>query len=602
MASLLIALLLFVLTLTGCGSNGSGSVAIHEEKPPVLNLRGYVSINKNISYPTYICGNNDYQFRDLSIFSLTIQDNPREAYVSSNGEFSFEEMSPSQQIVLFCKCASYPNLVFEWMGASSSGLSGDISAQITIDSTARSYIARTLRDVYGRRVKPEAIGDQYIATTVDAITHAIQDLNSELAYKKLCDVSSVKKAYTTVAKALADGESGKFPSNHVFLFYMAGDNNLGKYMENNMNNIAKIGQPTDTQIVFQLDTAHSLPTLGKTGAARYVVASNSLELLDNLGTIDSSAPTALTDFIKISMRRYPAKSYSLILNSHGGGWYGNPRPMGSTRAIFMTDETSIASGTILNTARSIKQALEENGAAGRKFDMIILDSCNMGNIETVYELKDYTDYVVCSEALMPGEGIPYDRFMREVEELCVTSLSSRDKASVICKHFVDKYVDRNYGIDTGISIIDTNLLDLYINTFKTYVDKIKANSPQYTSVMLNKRNAKTITDDESSSGSILEQFGGDNEFVDLKQLISECRNILNECSLESDELLSILDRMIIYSKYSKKLRNANGLSITFPNKTVYDKYYSGFLPANEYFMLDFNKSCQWHELFKLMFE
>ena len=98
-----ILLALFLLTLTGCKHNGSGSFVVPEEESPILKLYGKVKLN-NIKFPTALCGNNDYQFRDLSVFSLTVQDEAAiSAPISANGEFSFSEMPARQQIVVYCK-------------------------------------------------------------------------------------------------------------------------------------------------------------------------------------------------------------------------------------------------------------------------------------------------------------------------------------------------------------------------------------------------------------------------------------------------------------------------------------------------------------------
>ena len=247
---LFFSLVVLVLFLTGCGSNGSGQVSIPQDEQLTLSLRGIVNLN-NIKFPPSLCGSNDYHFDDLSVFNLTIQDDVKNtAYVSYNGEFSFNEMEPRQQVVIYCTNASNSNLVFEWMGASTSGLTGQINVTIDIYSTARSLIARTLRDRYGRRVKPEAINDEYIIPTINAITEVIEKNPELLSNTPLSEIDSIKTAYTTMADSLSNGNSGAFPNEQVFLFYFAGDNDLCFSMENTVNSIAEVGLPSSTQIII----------------------------------------------------------------------------------------------------------------------------------------------------------------------------------------------------------------------------------------------------------------------------------------------------------------------------------------------------------------
>ena len=595
----LLILIIFTLILTGCHHH-SGSLVVPEEEAPTLNIRGTVNLN-NIKFPTSLCGNNSYQFIDLSVFNLSIQDDRQNtAYVSSNGEFSFSEMESRQQIVIFCKNSNNQNISFEWMGASTTGLSGQINATIDIYSTARSLIARTLRDRYGRRVKPEYITDTHIKSTVDAMLEVIEQNPEILAYTPLSEVESVKVAYTAMADSLNAGSSGAFPNDHVFLFYLAGDNDLGLYMENTITSIAEVGLPTDTQIIIALDTYHSLPLLDKPGAARYKVTGNKLELLNDAGDVDSTDSNVLEKFIEVSMREYPAKGYSLILSSHGGGWRERPRPSGSYRATFMNDLNSLATGTVLNTVIGIDGALKNINASNRKFDMIVLDSCNLGCIETAYEFSHLCDYTVFSEALMPASGMPYKEFFKEISSKGIANLDAYNRAETLCKLFSDKYVDKPNAIDTGISLIDNSAMPTFISCCKDYIKAIYNKKEVCAPLIYNIRKTKTTNDGEEITGNVIQLFSPLNEFVDLKQLNNECHDVLLDVRIESDALKACYDSLIKYSKYSAVLKNANGLSITLPDKETYKAYYKGILPAEEYFYLKFNSQSYWNEFLDYM--
>ena len=586
-------IIIFSIFQSGCGHHHSGTIVIPEEVH-TLKLRGNVNLN-NIKFPTSLCGNNTYQFIDLSVFNITIQDDlQHSAYVSSNGEFSFPELDTRQQIVIFCKNTNNPNLSFEWMSASTNGLFGQTNITIDLYSTARSLIARSLRDRYGRRVKPEYISDEYIKDTVDAILEVIEKNPDLLTNTPLSEIESVKSAYTKMADLLNSGGSGAYPNDHVFLFYFAGDNDLGLYMENTVNSIAEAGLPSDTQIIIGLDTFNSLPLLNKAGAARYKVNSNKLQLLNDIGKVDSTDSIVLEKFIEVSMREYPAKGYSLILSSHGGGWRGRERTGNSNRAMFMNDTDSLATGTLLNTAIGIETALKSNNATNRKFDLIVLDSCNMGSIETAYELGSLTDYIVFSEALMPASGIPYGEFFKEISNKGVTNLSKYDKAKILCDLFDNKYIDKPNSIDTGISIIDNSEIEHFMDCLNNYINVIYSKKDIYCPIIYNLRTSTTTNDGEENTGGLIQNFSPLNEFIDLKHLTYKSHDVLLDAKIESDALKACYDSLIKYSKYS------NGISITFPEKDVYNMYYSGILPADEYFNLKFNKLTNWNELLEAM--
>ena len=597
---LLSLLFIFAFSLTGCKHNGSGAFWLPEEKPATLKLFGRVNLS-NIHFPTYLCGNNDYHFRDLSVFNLSIQDNITDtAYVSSNGEFSFSEMEAKQQVVIFCTNASNPNLVFEWMGASTSGLSGQVDVTIDLFSTARSLIARTLRDRYGRRVKPEYISFEYLDSTVKAITEVIEQKPELLADTPLSEVETVKTAYTAMAETLNNGGSGAYPNNHVFLFYFAGDNDLGVYMENTVNSIAEAGLPLDCQAIIALDTFHSLPLLNKPGGARYRLVGNKLELLNEIGDVDSTNAAALEKFIEVSVREYPAKGYSLILSSHGGAWREREKPLASNRAVFMNDTTSLATGTVINIASGIEMAINELKADNRKFDMIVFDACNMGCIETAYQFSSFADYTLFSQALMPAGGMPYGEFFKEISNRKIENLSAFDKAELLADLFCKKYVNAPNTIDTGISIIDNSAVPEFVNYCKNYFKAIYANINTNAGLLYNIRTQKTTNDGENISGDVIQSFSSFNEFVDFKQLTEESYLKISDAKIECDALRSSFEEVVKYSRYSSALKNANGISITFPYKDIYNTYYSGILPADEYFHLKFNNVTEWDKILNSM--
>lgn len=125
----------------------------------------------------------------------------------------------------------------------------------------------------------------------------------------------------------------------------------------------------------------------------------------------------------------PAKEYSLILGSHGEGWLPvtrsrvniNTRWVGGDIPYYQTE---------INT---LKQALEK---AGVKLNFLLLDDCNMSNVEVAFELKDVTDYIVASPTEILIYGMPYHKIGRY--------LLGTPNYQMVCdefKSFYSTYVD-----------------------------------------------------------------------------------------------------------------------------------------------------------------
>ena len=143
-------------------------------------------------------------------------------------------------------------------------------------------------------------------------------------------------------------------------------------------------------------------------------------------------------------------------------------------------------------------------------------------------------------------------------------------------------------------------MNSFMNNFSNYIEVIYDRRVTCGPLLYNVRTTKSTTEGEEISGNVIQNFSPLNEFVDLKQLNNECHNVLLDVKIESDALKASYDSIIKYSKYSNSLKNANGLSITFPDKDIYKSFYNGILPADEYFNLKLNKLTYWNELLDYM--
>ncbi len=136
---------------------------------------------------------------------------------------------------------------------------------------------------------------------------------------------------------------------------------------------------------------------------RYVLKQGKLELVDDsLGQLDTTDPNTLADFIRWGTENYPADRYMLLLWDHGAG------PVyGFGYDEFQDDYAAL-------TLDEMKQALDAN--PGVHFDMIGMDCCIMGSLETCVALQPYCDYMVLSEDFEPGIGWSYKNWMGILEK------------------------------------------------------------------------------------------------------------------------------------------------------------------------------------------
>ena len=117
----------------------------------------------------------------------------------------------------------------------------------------------------------------------------------------------------------------------------------------------------------------------------------------------------LTTILRDVVRFAPASKYSMIIGSHGVGWLPAEATTRS-KTRFFGGTTPEYQTNISTLANSIK-------ATGIKMQYIMFDDCYMSNIETAYELRNATSYLIgCTSEIM-AYGMPYHKMWKELSSL-----------------------------------------------------------------------------------------------------------------------------------------------------------------------------------------
>ncbi len=134
----------------------------------------------------------------------------------------------------------------------------------------------------------------------------------------------------------------------------------------------------------------------------------------SFSSAEFTTSSGITSILGDMMAAAPAKGYSMIIGCHGMGWIPTSasgvnsynkkvrqqnanvqqtRFFGhSSDSKYQTDITTLADG--------IK-------SAGIKMEYILFDDCYMSNIETAYDLREVTNYLIASTCEIMIEGMPY---------------------------------------------------------------------------------------------------------------------------------------------------------------------------------------------------
>ena len=163
--------------------------------------------------------------------------------------------------------------------------------------------------------------------------------------------------------------------------------------------------------------------------------------------------------------------YSILVGCHGSGW----TPRGSDSTMPRASRAFGGQGADLQYDLSDMSYAIANSAM-KKVEFVSFDDCYMANVETAYELRDVTNYLVASTSEVMGDGFPYDTLFKYM-------LGTPDY-DYICKTFYTYYTNNSYpygslsAIKCGDAIKQMASVMKDINTTYTF-DQSKLSSVQY---------------------------------------------------------------------------------------------------------------------------
>ena len=292
-------------------------------------------------------------------------------------------------------------------------------------------------------------------------------------------------------------------------------------------------------------------------------------MLEDLGSKDMSDPQTLINFIKYAVDNYPAKRYMLILDSHGGGWYG------------LSPDESNGSGDMMSLPE-LSTAL----ATGPHFDVVVFHACLMSMVEVAYEIKDLADYMVSSEISMPALSVlGADVWLKELINAPGISSFDISKRIVQCVYDNGSFAQKT----THMAVTDLSKMDLLSSKIANLGNKLTTEVGE---------NWAEVLESWSETHYINEGYPS---FTDLREFVKKLQqkpglSQINLIKQACDDILSAFNDAVPFTK--SYLRNTNqpygGLTIHFPQQEQY-------FDKENYNSLKF-KDVNWHNFLSIFIE
>ena len=259
--------------------------------------------------------------------------------------------------------------------------------------------------------------------------------------------------------------------------------------------------------------------------------------------LDMGDGYTVTNFLDYVYENYDTDEYYLMFWNHGSALQGIELDELSENIISLPDLDEC-----LQNSEFSKNNI--------KFDLIILNNCLMGSLETASILSDYGNYLVASEDVMYG-----DKQIKTFKFL--DGVTAKDHAIEVGKSYIDCYINSVEKFLSGVpvtsSLIDLSKIDDVIDELDNYIVDIELNEKSFKKMA--KIRSRKVYEYQKNSDYM--------DMVDLYELISELEPINDE----NERLLDSIEKAVVYNCSTDT--HSNGISIYFPESydwmSVYDE-------------------------------
>lgn len=346
----------------------------------------------------------------------------------------------------------------------------------------------------------------------------------------------------------------------------SGSQGLYPYFKQNLDSIesaiVKAGKMNGRALVF-LSTSANKSSLYEVTLVNKKIQHTSIK--EYSGNSYTSAE-GITEILNDVQSNAYALNYAMIVSSHGMGWtfkndwndYPYSAKKRSARICNRLSSSNVpyyptrfyGSVDDINNYGTDIESLETGiRNAGMKMQFILFDDCYMANIETAYQLKDVTNFLIGSTSEVMVKGMPYQTMW--------TSLASPTPTYATITDAFHKFYS-NYKPPCGtLSVIDCRQMDKLAELMKRINNKFKFDSNKLDSIQVLDGFSKSI-------------FYDMKDYVDSlctdKDLLNDFNSAFNQATkstVHTDSIYSAINPL--EGGQFIKLKRYSGITISDPS-------------------------------------
>ena len=360
------------------------------------------------------------------------------------------------------------------------------------------------------------------------------------------------------------GDVGTTGADWTFMTYIS-DSDLEYFSIEDMVEMERVGSTDKVNIVVQIDRwdGYDKPDSNDDSngdwetAKRYLITKENKDdhvigstAIEDIGEINTGDPKELVEFVQWAQTNYPAEHYALNIWNHGSGATGVAYEQSCPDYCWYYGND--ADKLELSEIDSALSQITNNGE--NKLDIVGFDACLMSTIEVVEAVAPYSDIMIGSEILEPGDGWDYSFLQLIVDD---PSTSPEELGAKI----VDTFVAQGQTSDQSYAL---TMLDM--GMAKYTIDSINALAELKDSTSL-------ISDLEAIRyNSVHVEPGDSSSAVDLLHLMNSLSEYTTDSKVKmaADRAAANVSAMILKAEFNGDPSDIDttgmtGVSILFPN-------------------------------------
>lgn len=362
----------------------------------------------------------------------------------------------------------------------------------------------------------------------------------------------------------------------TFLLFLNGHNNLSSYGDMNIKDMEKSGSTDQVNMVVEWGKSDSNLTSRLLVEKSKDPSKVTSPILMTLKDRDMGDYKNLVDFVKWGTENFPAKHYFVAVWNHGSGWHlQDAKKSGAGGGISINDISFDDNSGNHITTEQLGQAMAEiKQMIGRNIDIYGSDACLMQMLEVVGEMKNSVDYVVGSEETEPGEGWPYEWFMKKWT--AAPQSTPAEVSVLLSKEYLKAYNGGVYGKKSvTFSALDVSKYDTVIQSAAAVAAHLKT------------MNADSLKKIKTAMSSVQAYYYSDyKDFGNMLKVI-EALPIQKDTTIFSKAKADVKS-MVLSVDSSTSYAKSTGVSLWMPSYTSSD--------MDRYKGLNFDKETGWSQL------